>query len=150
MTSPASETVGFIGLGFMGHGMAKNVVEKGYPLTVMGRTKRTAVDDLVGRGAVEVKSAKEVGARSTLVFLCVTGSSDVEAIVRGEEGLAAGLRPGSVIVDCSTSEPFPLEHMYFRWAQTSPPSVRLRLPSIVCPDGCFSSEDWWRKKGPQP
>jgi 3-hydroxyisobutyrate dehydrogenase-like beta-hydroxyacid dehydrogenase len=89
----------------MGHGMAKNIVEKGYPLTLMGRSKRTAVDDLVGRGAVEVKTAREIGARSTIVFLCVTGSKDVEAIVRGENGLAAGLRPGSIIVDCSTSDP---------------------------------------------
>jgi 3-hydroxyisobutyrate dehydrogenase-like beta-hydroxyacid dehydrogenase len=103
--TPASETVGFIGLGFMGHGMAKNIVEKGYALTVMGRSKRAAVEDLAARGAVEVKTAKEIGARSTVVFLCVTGSKDVEAIVRGEQGLAAGLRPGSVIVDCSTSDP---------------------------------------------
>jgi len=105
MTTHATETVGFIGLGFMGHGMAKNIVEKGYKLSVMGRSKRAAVDDLVGRGAVEVKTAKEIGARSTVVFLCVTGSKDVEPLVRGDEGLAAGLRPGSVIVDCSTSDP---------------------------------------------
>ena len=105
MTNPASETIGFIGLGFMGHGMAKNIVEKGYPLTVMGRSKRAAVEDLVHRGAVEVKTTKEVGARSTIVLLCVTGSKDVESILRGDAGLAAGLRPGSIVVDCSTSDP---------------------------------------------
>jgi len=105
MTNPASETIGFIGLGFMGHGMAKNIVEKGFPLTVMGRSKRTAIEDLIGRGAVEAKTAKDVGARSTIVLICVTGSKDVESIVRGDEGLAAGLRPGSIVVDCSTSDP---------------------------------------------
>ena len=104
MTTP-SETVGFIGLGFMGHGMAKNIVDKGYPLTVMGRSKREAIEDLTRRGAVEVKTAAEVAARSTIVFLCVTGSTDVEAIVRGENGLAGGLKPGSIIVDCSTADP---------------------------------------------
>jgi len=107
MTTPAtaSETIGFIGLGFMGHGMAKNIVDKGYPLTVMGRSKREAIDDLTRRGAIEVKTAAEVAARSTIVFLCVTGSKEVEAIVRGADGLMGGLKPGSVIVDCSTSDP---------------------------------------------
>ena len=100
-----SETVGFIGLGFMGHGMAKNIVEKGYPLTIMGRTNRAPVEDLITRGAREVKTPRDVGAASSVVFLCVTGSPDVEAIVRGPEGLAAGMAKGSVIVDCSTADP---------------------------------------------
>ena len=105
MSSATTETIGFIGLGYMGHGMAKNIVSKGYALTVMGRSKREAVEDLKGRGAVEVKTAAEIAARSTIVFLCVTGSRDVEAIVRGETGLAKGLRPGAIVVDCSTSDP---------------------------------------------
>jgi 3-hydroxyisobutyrate dehydrogenase-like beta-hydroxyacid dehydrogenase len=100
-----AETIGFIGLGFMGHGMAKNIVDKGYSLTAMGRSKRAALDDLAARGAAIVTTAAEVAARSTIVFLCVTGSRDVESIVRGPEGLAAGAKPGSVIVDCSTSDP---------------------------------------------
>jgi 3-hydroxyisobutyrate dehydrogenase-like beta-hydroxyacid dehydrogenase len=101
----SKDTIGFIGLGLMGHGMAKNIVEKGYALAITGHRNRAPVDDLVHRGAVEVKSAKEVGERSTVVFLCVTGSPQVEATIRGDEGLAAGLKPGSVIVDCSTSDP---------------------------------------------
>jgi 3-hydroxyisobutyrate dehydrogenase-like beta-hydroxyacid dehydrogenase len=100
-----SESIGFIGLGFMGHGMAKNIVDKGYPLTVMGHSKREAIDDLTRRGAVEAKTAAEVAARSTIIFLCVTGSKEVEAIVRGAHGLMSGLKPGLVIVDCSTSDP---------------------------------------------
>jgi 6-phosphogluconate dehydrogenase (decarboxylating) len=55
------EIVGFIGLGLMGHGMAKNIVEKGYPLVVMGHRNRKPIEDLVGRGATEASSAKEVG-----------------------------------------------------------------------------------------
>ena len=99
------EAIGFIGLGLMGHGMAKNIVEKGWALTVVGHRNRKPIEDLVGRGAVEAKTPREVGARSTVVFLCVTGSPEVEAIVRGPDGLKAGLKPGSVIVDCSTSDP---------------------------------------------
>ena len=100
-----SETIGFIGVGLMGHGMAKNIVEKGYPLTVMGRRNRQPIEDLLARGATEATSAKEVAARSSIVFLCVTASSDVEAVVRGPDGLKAGIKQGSVIVDCSTSDP---------------------------------------------
>ena len=53
-----SETIGFIGVGLMGHGMAKNIVEKGYALTVMGHRNRTPVEDLLKRGAKEAKSPK--------------------------------------------------------------------------------------------
>jgi 3-hydroxyisobutyrate dehydrogenase-like beta-hydroxyacid dehydrogenase len=101
----SKETIGFIGVGLMGHGMAKNIVEKGYPLTVMGHRNRAPVEDLLKRGAKEAKSAKEIGAASSIVFLCVTGSREVEAVVRGADGLVAGLKPGSIIVDCSTSDP---------------------------------------------
>jgi 3-hydroxyisobutyrate dehydrogenase-like beta-hydroxyacid dehydrogenase len=100
-----NETIGFIGLGYMGHGMAKNIVEKGYPLTIMGHRNRAPIDDLVGRGAREVKTARELAAQSSIVFLCVTGSKEVEAVIRGPDGLKAGLKPGSVVVDCSTSDP---------------------------------------------
>ena len=100
-----NETIGFIGLGLMGHGMAKNIVEKGYALTVIGHRNRAPIEDLVKRGATEAKSLKEVGERSSIAFLCVTGSPQVEATIRGASGLAAGLKPGSVIVDCSTSDP---------------------------------------------
>jgi 3-hydroxyisobutyrate dehydrogenase-like beta-hydroxyacid dehydrogenase len=101
----AKETVGFVGLGMMGHGIAKNIAEKGYPLTFLGRKNRAPVDDMKGRGATEVKTAREVGERSTVVFICVTGSPEVEGVVRGSDGLVAGLKKGSVIVDCSTSNP---------------------------------------------
>ena len=97
--------IGFIGLGFMGHGIAKNIVEKGYTLTVLGRKKREAVDDLIVRGAKEVKSAQEVAVHSDIIFLCVTGSPQVEAILRGDGGLKQGLKAGSIVVDCSTSDP---------------------------------------------
>ena len=51
------EHIGFAGLGLMGHGMAKNIVTKGYPLTVTAHRNRSAVDDLTGRGAVEASLA---------------------------------------------------------------------------------------------
>ena len=96
------EKVGFVGLGLMGQGMAKNIVEKGYPLTVVAHRKRTAVDDLVARGAVEAASLEDLARGCDVIFLCLTGSPEVEAAVAA---LKPGLAKGAVVVDCSTSDP---------------------------------------------
>ena len=56
--------IGFIGVGLMGHGIAKNIVEKGYPLVVLAHRNRAPVDDLLARGASEAKTAREVAQRS--------------------------------------------------------------------------------------
>jgi 3-hydroxyisobutyrate dehydrogenase-like beta-hydroxyacid dehydrogenase len=100
-----AETIGFIGLGLMGHGIARNIVEKGYALGVVAHRNRAPIEDLVSRGAVEVRSTREIAERSSIVFLCVTGSREVEALVRGPDGLKAHMKPGSVIVDTSTADP---------------------------------------------
>jgi 3-hydroxyisobutyrate dehydrogenase-like beta-hydroxyacid dehydrogenase len=102
MTKPR---IGFIGVGLMGHGMAKNIVEKGHPLTILGNRNRAPVEDLVRRGAHEVMTAREVAAASDVVFLCVTDSSVVEKVVRGPDGLKAGGAKGLIIADCSTANP---------------------------------------------
>ena len=103
--SARKESIGFIGVGLMGQGMARNLVDKGFPLTVMGHRNRKPVEELVAAGAVEAKTAKELASRSGIIFLCVTGSAQVEAVLRGENGIIAGAKPGTVIVDCSTSDP---------------------------------------------
>jgi 3-hydroxyisobutyrate dehydrogenase-like beta-hydroxyacid dehydrogenase len=66
---------------------------------------RDRVADLLAAGATEATSAKDVAAASDLVFICVTGSPQVEASVAGPNGLLAGAHAGLMIVDCSTSEP---------------------------------------------
>ena len=96
------EKVGFVGLGLMGHGMAKNIVEKGYPLTVVAHRKRAAVDDLVSRGAVEAASLEDLARNCTVIFMCLTGSPEVAAAVAA---LKPGLAAGAAVVDCSTSDP---------------------------------------------
>lgn len=103
--SGGKATVGFIGVGMMGAGMAKNLLAKGHPLVILGHRKREPVERLRALGAEEAASPRELAARCEIVHLCVTGSPQVEASVRGEQGLLAGARPGLVIVDCSTSNP---------------------------------------------
>jgi 3-hydroxyisobutyrate dehydrogenase-like beta-hydroxyacid dehydrogenase len=99
------KTVGLIGPGLMGHGIGKNVVEKGFALNVMAHRNRTPVDDLVKRGAKELKTPAEIAAHSDLVILCVTGSPQVEEAVHGPEGLLKGAKKGLIIADCSTAVP---------------------------------------------
>ncbi len=99
------ERVGFIGVGLMGHGMAKNILEAGYPLTIMGNRNRKPVDDLVGRGATEVTSPKEMAETCDVIHLCVTSSVQIEDLCRREDGLLAGAREGLIVIDCSTADP---------------------------------------------
>jgi len=96
------ESIGFIGLGYMGHGMAKNILAKGYGLTVLGHRNREPIEDLLSRGAHEAASEQTLADASDIVFLCLPGSPQVEAVT---EKLSAGLSDGAVIVDCSTSDP---------------------------------------------
>jgi 3-hydroxyisobutyrate dehydrogenase-like beta-hydroxyacid dehydrogenase len=101
----ANDRIGFIGVGFMGHGMAKNLLQKGFPLTLMGNRNRAPVDALVAMGATEVKTPAEVARASDILFLCVTDSSVVEKLIRGPEGIKTGASKGLVVVDCSTANP---------------------------------------------
>jgi 3-hydroxyisobutyrate dehydrogenase-like beta-hydroxyacid dehydrogenase len=98
------ERIGFIGVGLMGHGMAGNIVAKGWPLTVMGHRNREPVENLKARGASEAASPKELAEKSDIVILCVTGSPEVQAIIQGPDGLAAAGKP-LLIIDCSTADP---------------------------------------------
>jgi len=98
--------IGFIGAsGLMGHGIAKNLQLKGHELALTVHRNREAVADLLGAGAIEAKSTAELAAGSEIVFICVTGSPQVEGVVGGSNGLLAGAKAGLIVVDCSTSEP---------------------------------------------
>lgn len=103
-----AERVGFVGLGFMGHGMAHNILAKGYPLAVVAHRRREAVDDLLAKGAAEAASPAALAEASDVVVLCLTGSPQVEEVV---QAMLFGLRAGSVIVDCSTSDPVSTERL---------------------------------------
>jgi len=97
--------IGFIGIGLMGHGIAKNLVTKGFPLTVRVNRNRAPLEDLLAAGAKEVKTNADVAKSSDIVFLCVTGAPQVEEIVNGSDGIAGAARKGLVVIDTSTSEP---------------------------------------------
>ncbi|MBM3535301.1 MAG: NAD(P)-dependent oxidoreductase [Alphaproteobacteria bacterium] len=105
VVSVSRERVGWIGVGLMGHGAAKNILEKGHPLVVRGNRDRAPVGDLVARGAREARDLCELAASSDVVFLCVPGPAEVERVILGDGGLLAALRPGMALVDATTSDP---------------------------------------------
>ena len=97
--------IGYIGVGLMGHGAAKNIVEKGYPLIVMGHRNRAPVEDLVKRGASEGKNAAEIARASEVLFLCLPSSVEVEAVVYTAGGVLEGAHAGLIVVDSTTADP---------------------------------------------
>ena len=101
----ADKKVGFIGVGLMGHGMAKNLLEKGFPVTLMGNRNRQPVEDLTAKGAVEVGTAAEVAAAADVVILCLPNSPIIEAVVMGPGGVLEGTAEGAVLIDTSTADP---------------------------------------------
>ena len=102
MSKPA---LGFIGLGLMGGAMVGRLQDQGYDLTVIANRTRTYVDRAVERGATEVTTAKAVAEASDIVMLCMDTSANVEARMRGAEGVIAGLKPGAIVIDFGTSLP---------------------------------------------
>ncbi|MGX9354661.1 NAD(P)-dependent oxidoreductase [Roseobacteraceae bacterium S113] len=96
------QTVGFIGVGLMGAGMARNILKAGYPLWVTAHRSRTQVDALCADGATEAHTLAEMAQNCEIIHICAPGSPQVEAILAE---LMPHLKPGAVIVDCSTSDP---------------------------------------------
>ncbi len=102
MTTPR---IGLIGVGLMGHGIALNIAQKGYSLTVLEHPGNQPLDTLKSLGAGTSGSLKELAASVDVLVLCVTGSPQVEAILLGEQGALAAMKKGTVVIDCSTALP---------------------------------------------
>ncbi len=96
--------IGFIGLGIMGKPMASHLIDAGYELVVHNRN-RDAVDELVGKGAAEAHSGKEVAEQSDIVITMLPDSPDVESVALGEGGIIEGAHEGLIFVDMSTIAP---------------------------------------------
>ena len=98
-----NEQVGFIGLGVMGRGMATNLVRAGLPLLVNDMVE-AACNYMAEQGA-EVVSQQELAKRSSIIMLSLPNGNIVRTVIFGEDGLAAHIRPGSIICDVSSVKP---------------------------------------------
>ena len=96
--------VGYIGLGLMGQPMARNVLRKGFSLTVYNRT-RSNTAGLEAEGAAVAPSIAALAAGVEVVCTCVTGPRDVVEVYLGEGGVLSGAREGTLLIDMSTVDP---------------------------------------------
>jgi len=96
--------LGFIGLGIMGKPMASHLVKAGYTVHVCDLAEES-VKLLCSLGAKACSCCKEVAQKSNIIFIMVPDTPDVEAVLFGAEGVAEGLKPGSIVVDMSSISP---------------------------------------------
>lgn len=100
------ERVGLIGLGVMGRPMARNLLAAGFPLTVHSRSA-PPVEELVAAGASRFSSPVEVAEASDVVITMLPDTPDVEEVLFGNDGVAAGAAAGSLVIDMSSIDPIP-------------------------------------------
>ena len=98
-------TIGIVGVGMMGLGIATNLQKHGHPLNLLEHPGNQPLDGLVRGGARTFASAAALAAASDVVILVLTGSPQVEAVITGAGGVLEGLRPGGVVMDCTTAIP---------------------------------------------
>ncbi|MEW5941186.1 MAG: NAD(P)-dependent oxidoreductase [Chloroflexota bacterium] len=98
------EKIGFIGLGIMGRGMTRNLLKAGHDVTVWNRTA-SRMDEFVAAGAKAATSPADLASKCDVILVCVSDTPDVEAVLFGENGVGAGVRRGSLVVDHSTISP---------------------------------------------
>ncbi|TPG53156.1 2-hydroxy-3-oxopropionate reductase [Roseomonas nepalensis] len=94
--------IGFIGLGIMGRPMAVNLAKAGHELLV---PERASLTDEVRGAATVLPSPAEVAAGAEVVILMLPDTPDVEAVLFGEGGVAAALKPGTLVIDMSSISP---------------------------------------------
>lgn len=97
--------IGFIGLGIMGKPMAKNLLKAGYELTVSDKYSKSAVDELVACGPKEAFTNAQAAAQADVLITMVPNSPQVKEALFGEDGTVETLKPGSIVLDCSSINP---------------------------------------------
>jgi 3-hydroxyisobutyrate dehydrogenase-like beta-hydroxyacid dehydrogenase len=100
----AIEKVGFVGLGSMGSGIARRIMDAGHTVVCWNRTKSKA-EDLLADGMGWADTPREVAEQCDVVLTMLTNTAAIQASAHGEDGLLAGLRPGTVWADLSTIAP---------------------------------------------
>lgn len=97
--------IGMIGIGLMGHGIATNLQKHGHRLTLLDHPGNQPLDALIAGGATMAPTPQAVAEQVEVLILCVTGTPQVEAVLTGEQGVLKGLKPGTIVIDCSTAVP---------------------------------------------
>jgi len=97
--------IGMVGIGMMGHGIASNLLKHGFPTVLLEHPGNQPLAGLIAAGATTTSSAAALAAEVDIIILCVTGTPQVEDVLYRSGGLLEGLKPGSIVIDCSTAIP---------------------------------------------
>ncbi|MGB6105305.1 MAG: NAD(P)-dependent oxidoreductase [Pusillimonas sp.] len=108
--------IGFIGLGTMGAAMATNLMKAGYALTVNDIDKNVA-EPFIKQGAAWAETPFQLAQQADIVFTSLPGPTQVEVVLAGPDGLAAGLRPATVVFDLSTNAPSTVRKLHLLLAK---------------------------------
>ncbi|MCD8505475.1 MAG: NAD(P)-dependent oxidoreductase [Burkholderiaceae bacterium] len=100
----SAKNIAIIGVGYMGHGIAYNILKNGFTLKFLDHPGNQPTDDLVSIGGSAESDVKALGLWADVVILCVTGSPQVEDVLY-QQGLLEALGPGKTVIDCSTAIP---------------------------------------------
>ncbi len=105
------KTIGFIGVGVMGKPMVRNLMKKGFPVSIYTRTK-SKVLDVIEEGAVWCDDVKTCVQDKDVIITIVGYPKDVEEVYFGENGIIANAKPGAVLIDMTTTSPKLSERIY--------------------------------------
>jgi 3-hydroxyisobutyrate dehydrogenase len=110
-----NERVGFIGLGIMGQGMARNLLRAGTDLVVWNRTA-AKMEPFVREGADAADDPAAVARECSIIITCVSDTPDVEEVILGERGVLSRVQPGALVIDMSTISPLVTQRLAARLA----------------------------------
>ena len=134
---PGKTKVGWIGTGVMGRWMCQHLMTKGYQATVYNRSKDKA-QPLLDAGAAWADTPKAVAERSDVVFAIVGFPADVREVFLGSQGALAGSKPGTILVDMTTSEPSLAQEIY----------QAAKAKGVFSLDAPFRGATWGRRTRP--
>jgi len=99
-----NEKIGFIGLGIMGQGMVRNLLDKGFVVYIWNRT-HGKMDPFIELGAIAASSPADVASHADIIITCVSDTPDVEHVMLQSNGVMFGVKPGNLVIDMSTISP---------------------------------------------
>jgi 3-hydroxyisobutyrate dehydrogenase-like beta-hydroxyacid dehydrogenase len=97
--------IGMVGIGLMGHGIARNLLRHGFPIVLLEHAGNQPLNKLLDGGATTASTAASLAKDVDVVILCVTGTPEVEDVLYRRDGLLEGIKPGTIVIDCSTAIP---------------------------------------------
>ncbi len=105
LRAPRMKNIGFLGLGAMGEPMVQSLLRAGFTVRVAAHRKREAFDRLVSSGCIACSDPAEVARHSEAIIVCVPDSPQVDEVLFGANGVAAGVKKGAIVIDMSTIAP---------------------------------------------